>query len=193
MKPVVLIVGLMRSGTSLVAALVHHLGFQVSPVITSPCPPTWRSDWEDPSATVPLLQGRQVNWEKYFLDRRFAAGLMGFNSIAVKSPLLALHMEEIRKVEPDVFVVCAQREEESVERSRLHTQLPADLQERIREKLLWIGPNFNIHYEDIILDPKGATRALARKLDVDDEEMIARAALQVGKPTEYPCLQSLLQ
>jgi hypothetical protein len=197
---VVLITGPMRSGTSMVAEIVHRLGYPVSVLIPAPGPPSWRSDWEDPALTMKLMRGQEVDWKAYVDHRERASKALGFEGrVAIKSPYLALYKAAIEKSFPrreTQWIVCVRADAE-VERSMLaHPALSRTHQKRIRaalEDFEDVAP-FEFDYFSAQQAPFESVTALAEELDFDpygasSADILAAAAL-IGQPTEYPCLQS---
>jgi hypothetical protein len=185
MKRPVVILGLMRSGTSLVASLVHYLGFQVADIIPAPMPPAWRSDWEDPHLSLRLVAGERIDWKSYLAERRFLSETLGFDGrVAMKSPYLALHVRALAEIEP--FVIKVVRSPLAVERSfKAHPHLIRRDQERIRAALKTVEPDLQVSYDALVADPDFGVDRLAAALDVRAPETIDRACSLVASPTEY--------
>ena len=192
MDRIVLITGQMRSGTSLVAAMVHHMGFQVAPIIPAPAPPSWRSDWEDPGLTPKLMMRHGCSWGIYFERRRYLSRRTGFGGrIAVKSPYLALYREEIERACELPLWILVTRDPADRERSlAAHPQLSETDQLEIRLALEGLKPEIVLQYERLIEEPLTSSMALADALGVEDGAALDRATDMIGYPTEYPCLQS---
>jgi len=197
--PIVAIVGQWRSGTSLVAQIVNRLGYHAAPTITAPCPPTWRSDWEDLDFTVPLMRRKKIDWDCYLEMRINVSAALGFGGdIAIKSPYLALVWDEfLDAVQPD-HIIQTTREDEECERSLKHQPLDVKLYrkdiDKIRkvDKALWVTcfarhmKMLDIPYEDIITHPVGLTSDIAEFINKGtDPETIKAASKLIGKPTEY--------
>lgn len=192
----VLITGLMRSGTSLVAEMVHRLGWQAAVTMGAPIPPAYRSDWEDLGLSLPLV-GRE-RWSagrlQDYIGRRIdSSRIFGFGGkFALKSPYLVFIwpklLTALRALDlPDPLVIRTFRREESVARSlAAHPQLYPDDQELIRGRLHRIHQDMVVGYEDAVADPLAAARALASALGVFDPPTVEAAAALVGLPTRYP-------
>lgn len=190
MNPIVVITGAMRSGTSLVAAIVHHLGFHVAPTIPAPCPPSWRSDWEDPFLTRKLMLDQHVEWAGYFEYRRLVASKLGFRGVAVKSPYLALHMDSLERSVRGMILIKTKREFGREESLLNNPKLSLVNDAQIVAALDKIDEDICIRYEELLGDPDWHVSNLADALGVDDDRMISRAIALVGHPTEYAqCLQ----
>lgn len=183
----------MRSGTSLVAQIVHRLGFPVSAFIPAPGPPSWRSDWEDVNLTMRLMLGLDVNWAGYVDERRKLSHAMGFEGrVAIKSPYLALHHKDLKEAFPDAQWVKCVRADADIERSmRAHPALSRAHQKRICAAMEKVGDlsSFEFFYADAMQAPFGSVSELAEYLDFDPydarpDDILAAAAL-IGQPTEY--------
>lgn len=191
MPKVIAITGLMRSGTSMVAEVVHRLGWQAAPIMACPLPPSWRFDWEEPHLTKRLMLRQPINWKTYIERRLALAERLGFHGIAIKSPYLALRWAEFMLHAPaDVFVIKTERTEFNVERSlEAHPQLSKDDQEEIRAALHGVKADFGVSYESWAYSPYDEVPVLGMELGATEEGWLAAAAL-VGRPTEYePCPQ----
>jgi len=195
MDPVVLIVGKFRSGTSMVAQVVNRLGWHIGGTIPTPCPPTWRSDWEDPLLSAPMILGHRYGLEElqaYVAARRHLSRMLGFGGrIAIKSPYLALIWPAVIAAASPALVVLADRDEESRRRSlTAHPLLSEEDDRLISEEMAYVQQNVTIYYEDAISDPAYSVKLLAVALGVKDERTISEATSLIGEPTEYaPCLQ----
>jgi len=190
MSRVVLIVGMFRSGTSMVAEVVHRLGYAVAPVIPAPDPPSWRSDWEDPTLTIPLIMDERPSLEwltSYVEMRRKASSVLGFGGkIAIKSPYLALIWPEMIGIASPAFVIKTFRQEEARKRSlAAHSALSERDDSRISDALEGVQADLEIHYDWAVEGPLRFSRTLAERLEVTDEQTIHAAAALVGRPTEY--------
>jgi hypothetical protein len=193
---VVLITGPFRSGTSLIASIVHRLGFHVAPSIPAPAPPSWRSDWEDVSLTQMLMRGFRPStaWFRGYLERRSAVSrATGFEGrIAVKSPYLAMFWQEITDAAPEAFLIRMTRGDEGRQRSlRAHPALAARIDD---EKIIaYCCENLIAHvtfnYVDLLTYADMRIPRLAHVLGVTDRSAIDAAGKLVGYPTEYPCPQ----
>ncbi len=189
---IVLVTGAFRSGTSLVASIVHRLGWPVAAMIPAPAPPTWRSDWEDADLTVPLLQGYRPGAGELanYLERR--AGLsrgLGFGGrVAVKSPYLAL-------IFPALLAACESIGEVPLvvrtyrihgrERRLARTQLSREDDAAIVEALRGFSGDVFVEYGEAAANPHLVVRLLASRLGQPDDAAIAAAAASVGAPTRY--------
>lgn len=191
MKPLTIIVGRFRSGTSLVAQLVHRLGFQVSPTIPAPAPPTWRPDWEEPGLTSSLMAGKYPTpdgWRAYLKWRRQVSRATGFEGrIALKSPYLALAWRGLMfVVEEHAMVVRVRRGEEArLASMAAHPALSGHEDRMIGVALEAIEPNLAVSYEDLVVDPLGSVASLAGALGVLDDDAVLAAAALIGPATEY--------
>ena len=189
---IVLVTGPMRSGTSLVAGVLHRLGWCAAVKLAAPGPPSWRLEWEDVDMTVELINGRRPTpgaWIEYLADRARHSAAMGFGGrITVKSPYLALVWENLIRVAPDALVIRTYREEEGLARSMAaHPQLGAQQQEAIGRALLKITPTVELGYDYSVDYPERMVRGLAQRLEVEDPVAIQAAIAMIGRPTEYPC------
>lgn len=201
MKPrPVVIVGQMRSGTSMVAELVHRLGWHAAVTMGAPAPPSWRTDWEDLELTMTLLQGVNpgVPWLIDYLGRRVEVSeRMGFGGrIALKSPYLLFIWDDLFEALdqagfPHPVVIRTYRYDLNVLRSlRAHPQLSEVRQAQIARLASRIAPTVEIGYEAAIERPLWVAVALAQALGVVDDAAIRAAAALVGRPTPYECLPS---
>jgi hypothetical protein len=187
----------MRSGTSLVAQVVHRLGFAVAPYIPAPAPPGWRSDWEDPHLSTKLMLGRTPRWDLYIRRRKRQAAALGFSGVAIKSPYLSLHLEAIR-ARADALIVTrrdrlAQHESlwRCIEAYRLDQASIVRAADEIEgaQAAAQTAADVVIEYEGAVARPGELVEQLASLLDVHDEDTKAAAAALVGEP----CLQSSLR
>ncbi len=198
MSHICLIVGPLRSGTSLVASMVHRLGWCAVSTMGPPIPPSWRADWEDLELSVPLIRGVRPTpeWLAAYIERRRAVSrLCGMGGkVALKSPYLAFIWPTLLEaIEYEPVVVRTYRDEVSMEASRAaHDHLlSADLQRRIRLACREIRPTLEIGYGPAIDYPTRTASALAQALGVTDAVAVAAAAAIVGLPTRYtPCPSS---
>lgn len=186
---VVLITGLMRSGTSLAAEIVHRLGFAVAPWIPAPAPPSWRSDWEDPQLTMRLMARRKIDWDAYILERKAAASALGFRGICIKSPYLALYLPELRPRAD--FLIVTEREDREVDQSMArYPQLSAEDQDEIRSALDGVRPDRTFGLEWARMCPAIEVGQLAARLGVADDYAAIEAATKIIEPLEATCPQS---
>jgi hypothetical protein len=187
----VLITGLMRSGTSLVASMCHRLGFMVGPQIPVPIPPRWRSDWEPLELTRGLVNHRGDalhDWLVWYCHGlREQSRLVGFEGrICLKSPFLAPRWDIVRQAIPDAFVVRTFRYSEDVERSMAaHPALSAADQVKIAAGLRNVRPDCEIGYEAVCDNPVMYASILAKHLGNDSQADIEAAAALVGRQTVY--------
>lgn len=187
---IVLITGPMRSGTSLVAQIVHRLGWHASPLIGPPIPPSWRSDWEDPNLTLKLLDGLRPSpdwWRSYMNHRRTMSLAFGFKGrFAIKSPYLALVWPRVMEVVTDPFVIRTYRNAKEMDDSFMHhPQLQEEHQEAIKKGLRQVRPDIEIGYEWAVEEPKRMVNELAAKLGVEDDQAMAAAVALIHHPTRY--------
>jgi hypothetical protein len=188
----VFITGAARSGTSLVAAIVHRLGFQIAPTIPAPMPPTWRSDYEDPHFSLALMAGDRPSAEylrRYLARRRAFSAACGFEGrIALKSPYLVRVWARLLEAAPDAFTIRVRREDAA--RARSLTAQPALMalghDFSILEGLRSVQAHVDVWYEAIVARPAEFVVRLASLLGVSDHEAIDAAIALVGQPTRYP-------
>jgi hypothetical protein len=186
---VVLITGLMRSGTSLAAAIVHRLGFAVATWIPAPAPPAWRSDWEDPFLTQKLMARRKIDWDAYILERKAAASVLGFKGICIKSPYLALYLPELRPRAD--FLLVTEREDKEIEQSMArYPQLSLEDQDEIRSALDGVRPDRTFGLEWARMCPALEVAQLAKYLGVENDYAAIEAATKIIEPMEATCPQS---
>lgn len=185
----VLITGRFRSGTSMVAAIVHRLGFHIAPMIPAPGPPSWRSDWEDPYLTPYLMNRAQVDWSSYVKHRKAVAERLGFRGYAIKSPYLALVWDQVVAATDAAHIVVSRDEEQRQRSLAAHPALSLEDDRAICEAMPNTAHAF-LSYERLIMYADVEIPRLARQLGVTDQETIDSAGRLVGMPTEYPCLQS---
>lgn len=185
-KPV-LILGPMRSGTSLAASMVHRLGFPVSNVIPAPIPPRWRSDYEDSWLTVRLMQRAVVDWHEYVAVRRESSELLGFGGrFSIKSPYLAPCWVDVQKAIPNAFVIKTFRGQDDIAASmHEHPQLSGADQELICRALYEVRADCSLGYEFVCENPQRAAEILAGHLGNADPVAVAAAAALVQEPTRY--------
>lgn len=191
MKPLVLIVGRFRSGTSLVAQLVNRMGWQVAPLISVPAPPSWRSDWEDSQLTTALMSRQyptRERWVEYLKWRRLVSRDTGFGGrIAIKSPYLALVWDDLTGIVGEHAVtVRVSRGDEARRRSlEAHPALSDHADRLIGESLALVAPDVELAYEALIDVPALSVGALAADLGVEDDAAIRAAIALVEQPREY--------
>lgn len=167
MIPVVLITGLMRSGTSLAAQVVHRLMYQAAPVITVPYPPSWHSDWECPRLTTSLMLGREIDWPGYLEWRRAMAAATRFKGISIKSPFLAVRWREVLESVQDRYVVRVVRNEADVAASIAKYPELLEREAEVREALPAVEPDFLFDYDACIDQPWDVIGPLAEALGSD--------------------------
>lgn len=182
-----LIVGPFRSGTSLVASMVHRLGWMVAPTIPVPAPPSWRSDWEDPALSIPLIERRPLDLEAYMENRRALASALGFQGVALKSPYLALRWPAVLAASgPNPVVIRTYRDGLTrFESLRAHPAIDHGDDSRICSALRAVVPTIEVGYEWGVEDQKRLAAALAHALGVVDDAAVSAAAALVGRPTRY--------
>jgi hypothetical protein len=193
---VVAIVGQMRSGTSLLASIVHHLGIPVATVVGAPLPPKWQFDWEDPEFSTKLMHMRSVShlWFCQYLARRAAAtrALWDGSAFGLKSPYLALHWGDFvaacKAENHDLFVLKTMRSQEAIDRSMSHAvahgvNLDQKHQARIRAELSGIAADMDVSFGNMIERGDEVVREIAGCLGEFSEADIERAAAQI-RPQE---------
>lgn len=140
MVETVIITGEMRSGTSLCAQLLHHLGFFAGLYLTCPIPPRWRSDWEDPWAVDLVAHEKPIGedfFKKWALSKKKMSERMGFGGkILLKSPFIALHLNHAMGALPKAFVIVTKRDAREIEKSlKAHPWLDPEDNVKIRTAL----------------------------------------------------------
>lgn len=187
------ITGEMRSGTSMMAEVIHFLGFPVVVSMLAPGHPTWRPEWEDPDLAVQLALGRGVTVEslvEHLRFRREAAERQAkyhgrsLPGISIKSPFLALNADAMEKAAIEVGMkgswVVIGRGAEAVDASLRAALRGRDLEnarkanERIRDV---VEPGWS--YEEFMEDPYGEVTDLAGELGITDTDCILRAVGRV--------------
>lgn len=185
----VVIVGGMRTGTSLASATVHRLGYQASLAIGAPVPPAWRSDWEDLNLAVRLMMSAEIkpDWfRQYIHDRRTVARLFGFRDISIKSPYLALHWANFRSAfDEDPIVLKCIRSNGRAKSLDAYSFLDKQQSESIDNALDRIEADLVLKYEDAIACPVSYVERIAERLGVEDLDAITAAAKEIGEPTRY--------
>lgn len=187
----VLITGAFRSGTSLVAAVVHRLGWQIAPSIPPPAPPSWRSDYEDPQFTIRLMRGERPatsTLRMYAAQRRAYSKATGFNGrIALKSAYLVFVWTRLLEALPDAFVIRIRREDSARRASLVAHHSLNDLGHdfAILEGLNAVRPHLDVWYEAVVERPEEFVRTVAQALGVQDDAAVTAATAMIGKPTEY--------
>ena len=184
MSEIVAVTGLMRSGTSLAAAILHRLGGFAGVYITAPMPPTWKGDWEDPWA-LDLMMEKKLK-PKFFREwidsKRESAGMYGFEKIQLKSPYLALHMAPLLEAAPDIFVVATNRDPGAVSSSMArHPQLTLKDQGRIRAALESVTPRYVFDCDHCQADPQSEIQSLCMALGLDPGSDLEEAAALVDQ------------
>lgn len=187
------ITGQIRSGTSLMAELVHFLGFPVTVAMHAPSHPTWRCEWEDPDLAYQLAYGTSdVDFKSHLLMRRDSALRQAkyFNrnlpGISIKSPFLAMEAEALEEAccddqlgfELEWLVIG--RQPDAIEASLQASLKGKDLANAryINEMIpKEVKPEF--WYEDFIRDPYPTVSRLAKYLGVKDMDSILRAVGRV--------------
>ena len=112
---VILVTGIMRTGTSLVSKQLHLMGVPMGTQMRFPI--NGQEDWEDVEFTdmmLARLTGRDVSDREEFMDRiwTYATGRRGPNTWGFKSPFALPFIEDIREaiaVEADLKVVLTTR------------------------------------------------------------------------------------
>lgn len=192
----VFVTGLMRSGTSMVAEMVHRLGVPVALTLLAPPTADGRLEWEDAEASltlarlIPLGGGTAPTpaaaaafdrwWPDYRRRREAAArsirwpGRTPPRAIAVKSPLLLFFADRLKGT-----IIATRRDPAAVAASVRRSFTRPDLAEAtnalLRERLEGgaLAPALTIDYEH---DAAAIAGALAGALGVTDPERIRRAA-----------------
>ena len=194
---VVAITGPMRSGTSLVAQVVHRLGYAVAPYIPAPAPPGWRSDWEDADLSTKLMLGRTPRWDAYITRRKRQAAALGFAGVAIKSPYLSLHLGAVRSRADILIVTTRDQWDRRDSLARCIEAYKLDLRSTVADAdeiegaqgVAQAAADAVISYEGAVAHPVELVEQLAALLGVESEDTKAAAAALVGEP----CPQSSLR
>ncbi len=209
----ILVSGLMRSGTSAVAGMLHTMGVPMGVTMMMPVAPTWRLEWEDVAAAGMLsdwasgradrprqrsqahalladyLQCRiRETWE---IDR--ARGLKTL-AIGFKSPLLLLLWDRIRGLDVGVPItrILTTRDPAEAERSFELAMGPPDsemrriwapVQERLKVARAAAGADLIVHYSRLVAAPYETAVELADLAGITDQRRIQAAAGTVLEPT----------
>lgn len=184
------ITGQFRSGTSMLAEVVHYLGFPVTVSMLAPGYPTWRSEWEDPALAMEMSYSGCPDFYEHLKMRAQAAYRQAeyhgrkLPGIAIKSPFLALYDEEFeqaaRTMNFQVSWEVIGREQEAIDASAERALRGQDLKNAKEMNLLLkrdLIPSWR--YEDFVEDPYASVSALAAKLGVTDMDSILRAVGRV--------------
>lgn len=192
---IVAILGQMRSGTSLLASIVHHLGYPVAITMGAPIPPTWDFDWEDQELTEMLMLGEpdQRWFERYLAGRGEASSRLGTDGdFAVKSPYLALHWEPFvraaDRLGADLCVFMTDRRQDAIDISLAGLPVLSSVDQAcIRAALRGIASDMTIRYEALLSHGKQRVLDIADRLDVIDEEAVERATAQIRRKRVAVC------
>lgn len=191
MKPLVIVVGKFRSGTSLVAQICHRLGWQVAPTIPAPGPPSWRSDWEDAALTSALMAGKYPTpqgWRDYLKWRRSVSRATGFEGrIALKSAYLALVWDDLMEVVGEHATTVHVHREEKARQASLaaHPALSSHADRLIGEALKTLEADVHVEYGQLCTLPLWQVASLADSLGVQDDAAVRAAIALVEQPKEY--------
>lgn len=188
--PVTVIVGPMRSGTSLVASVVHRLGWHAGVRMYAPMPPTWRLDYEEPELSERLVRRDwpdQVWWIEYLAMRAEWSHALGFGGrFLLKCPHLALCWPMVLNEVENPLVFRTYRDRADTDRSMAaHPAMKESDQEEIRVALRKIAPDSEIGYEWATEYPERFVRLVAGHLGVEDDAAIQGAVATVGQPNRY--------
>ncbi len=193
-RPVV-VVGAMRSGTSLVAGLCHRLGFHAGRFFFAPHPPTWRLDWQDQELSMKLVARDWPTldwWHSYIEKRRVLSERVGFGGrIVLNCQWLALCWDDLIEVLEAEWehpmTIRTYRDGEGLARSMDGNPAlkQADQDEIVAALYRRVAPHFEISYDFLVDDPEHVVRILAERLGVEDPDAVKAAVAMVGKPTEY--------
>lgn len=181
---VVFVTGEMRSGTSMVAEVLNRLGWQAGITIMCPQPPSWRSDWEDVPLAVALLRGSRPTveeWRDYIATRGIMARRIRYTGgVCIKSPYLALCLDELKRACPEGVWVRTERDCAEVDASMAeHYWLSQEDQAKIRTALPYVPvPRHVVRYGHAAED----LRALAKALGVVDDVTIEAAVGLIQAP-----------
>lgn len=208
-KRIVLVAGLMRSGTSAVAGMLHALGVPMAVTLMAPVAPTWRLEWEDAPAALKLSEwaaggahqsGLMHHWFCCYLRERIrlaqeadAIRETSTPVIGFKSPLLLLMWDHVRSTDVGVpiTIISTTRPEEDVRRS-FDLAIPPgcrmretweSIQDHLRRARGRVLADLCVDYEDLVADPAAWAVTLGRLMEVTDPERIAAAAAMVKEPT----------
>ncbi len=211
--PFVIVCGQMRSGTSLVAQMLHLMGCPMAVNLLAPMPPTYRMDWEDTDATlelfsaVPLgtaptdaVRARFKVWiRRYRYARLTLARGQHLNAlrhppgaIGVKHPLFLHFRRELAEMD-DVRIVTTRREQAAIDESVAHAFPPwrnmtgaMRTNELLAAEQALVTPDLEVSYERTIENPRGTAEALAGLIGkTGNMAAIERAAEAVKEPTSW--------
>lgn len=196
----ILITGLMRSGTSLVAHMVHTLGVPVADQMLAPPAGSAlvQPDWEDAELSMQLgvlaqhdseeVQFAIRRWYAHYLARRMDTAQ---TAIADKSPLLAIKVREVEHVAKFLGVrtrwIWVERDDDAIDASVARSFEVPDQEWAARTQLMITAGRQDVpdplvvRYERIIEDPAHWALALASFLGVSDDERVKRAASVVRR------------
>jgi hypothetical protein len=192
---IVAVTGLMRSGTSAVAEILHRLGAPCAIHTPAPMPPTWRFDWEDSRLSARLMDASEVPAEwfvDYLAQRLDHAERCHFSqTVTLKSPLLAFSRAELgfaaEMLDVPIAWVIVNRDEARVAASM--TQWEAlDPQVNAAIALELSKPEWSdadtIEYERLVDDPAVHVHSLAQSLGLSSDPEDIQAAIDgVKEPT----------
>jgi hypothetical protein len=194
---VVAILGQMRSGTSLLASIVHHLGYPVAIAMCAPIPPKWESDWEDVEFTEKLLPPTTAPTREWFAGylarRKVTSAFFGTDGrVAVKCPYLALHWKAfvgaVAAHGDDLVVLKTARSQDAIDASmRALPYLSKDDQAEIRRAQQKITPTMVVQYEDLVEEGKPLVREIAEVLDVHSDSAVSLAARLIRPKEMLTC------
>lgn len=189
------ITGLPRTGTSLMAEVIHNLGIPAAETIYPPFPPTWRAEWEETGLVRLIFPGNTptVNDLDEFLKHRWllAERIFKVPHFAIKSCFLLLHRGALEEAASDlgfqVSWVLMEREEEARLKSQsFYPWLTEELLSPVREAIPDRMPdNFTpVQYEELIAHPRSVIEGLCERFGISKDRLDEAVKIVQG-PTDY--------
>jgi len=203
---IVIVIGQIRSGTSAVADILHHLGVPMGVSFAAPMPPVWRFEWEDTPIALTLAQheffrdasvrgeGLLTWFRDYLWTRgRHARDTWKTDRWGMKQPLLAVYADmllpELSLAASRLTIIQTVRDQAAIDRS-VDSVFPPGLREKalaanttIRERLPDLPCDFRVNYDLMVVQPREWVEQIANLVGVRDAESIARAVGRVGVPS----------
>jgi hypothetical protein len=204
----VLVSGPMRSGTSLVASMLHHMGVPMALTVLAPQAPRWQFEWEDCDLTTAAIRSFPIGETQHkqrvrsdfltelydFLHRsadvhaRIADqwGQPAPLTVGVKMPLLLNVWDEARAIfGPRLKRVLLHRPEAATRASLAASCVPTMRDAAIKtngalhELAAKASADLVLDYDLILADPFGAAERLGALVGICDLGTIRRGAAMV--------------
>jgi hypothetical protein len=194
-----IVTGLCRSGGAAVAEVCHHLGYCMARTLDAPVAPDFRLDFEDAPLTKLMAENveegldpsNRIGFRTFIRSRQDHSVRMGFGGdIGFKSPLFSIgaaveKLEEALEDEGcEPFVIRMERDRAAIERS-IARQPGAAVMRRwnaLIDSCEILRADLVIPYEVLVGEPSRVVGILAQSIEIDDPDLITRAAGRVLQP-----------